>query len=108
MESVVSYQLGVERKLTEKIEDEIDELPRASWPGPCERRRQPRDQPRQDRAHPWRELARGPRGTVENLMEILGAVQRLAGDPMRPAIEGQAVEIPKVPKSPDENGASRP
>jgi hypothetical protein len=41
-------------------------------------------------------------------MEILGAVQRLAGDPMRPAIEGQAVEIPKVPKSPDENGASRP
>jgi hypothetical protein len=41
-------------------------------------------------------------------MEILGAVQRLAGDAMRPAIEGQAVEVLEVPESRDEDGASRP
>jgi hypothetical protein len=48
------------------------------------------------------------RGTVENLMEILGAVQRLAGDAMRPAIEGQAVGVPEAPESRDEDDASRP
>jgi hypothetical protein len=109
MESLVSYQLDVERKLTEKIEDEIDELPPRELAGALRNVAVSRgislDKTGRIRGENSREA---PRGTVENLMEILGAVQRLAGDAMRPVIEGQSVEVPQLPESGDENGASRP
>jgi hypothetical protein len=109
MESLVSYQLGVERKLTEKIEDKIDELPPRELAGAL---RNVPSAAGSASTRPGASVARNsceaPPGTVENLMEILGAVQRLAGDAMRPVIDGQAVEIPEAPESPDENGASRP
>jgi hypothetical protein len=105
----VSYQLGVERKLTEKSRTRSTSSPRASWPGPCATSPSAAGSAS---TRPGASVARNsceaPRGTVENLMEILGAVQRLAGDAMRPAIDGQAVEIPEALESPDENGASRP
>lgn len=108
MESLASYQLHVERKLTEKIEDKIDELPRASWLGASatspsaagSASTRPGVSVTRTRTRPagnGREADRdsGRRATTRQRRDE-------AGD------RAPRVDVPEVPQSRDEDHASRP
>jgi hypothetical protein len=113
MESLVSYQLDVERKLTKKIDDEIDELPPRELAGALRNVATSRgislDKTERIRGRPAKE----PPPTYENFEELLNRIERLSGGAIKrvpnEAVGGFAAELPGAdPPSDDESTGSEP